>query len=247
MFGKQSREQAKAAAEASRAEQDAQRARQDAAAWAETCVLAYRYSLLQQALPHEQLRGVMVKAGEQARLVVPGVQLMEPRRPPAQWVTTGASVRVMKGVYWRVGAGQVIPRQDELTIIDSGTFVVTDARCLFVGQKRSTEWQYAKLLGYTLDGIPGTAIFNVSNRQKARGVVYPVEWEAAIDTVIAATIARFQGVDQHRAFVASMRDHAVRALSLAGQPVPADLIPPPPPPPPPPRPSAPPSYRPSGG
>ena len=35
---------------------------------------------------------------------------------------------------------------------DTGSFVVTNQRCVFVGSKRSTDWAFSKLLGYSLDG-----------------------------------------------------------------------------------------------
>ena len=203
---------------------------------AELAVTAYRYSLLEASVASHELPGVMLKAGEVARMVVDEVILFEPRRPPTQWVNQGVSVRIAKGVYWRTGAGHTIRRPDELTAIDTGTFVITDKRCLFVGPKRTVEWQYAKLVGYTLDGLPGTAIFNVSNRQKASGVAYGSSMEVPIESVIAATIARFQSNDDHAALVEAMRRDALSALSAAREPIPADLNPemaapgPPPPP-----------------
>lgn len=158
-------------------------------------------------------------------MAVNDVIFFEPRRPPTQWVNQGVSIRIAKGVYWRTGAGQTIRRPDELTAIDTGMFVITNKRCLFVGPKRTVEWQYAKLVGYTLDGLPGTAIFNVSNRQKASGVAYGASMEVPIESVIAAAIARFQSSEVHTALVETLRRDAVTALSAARQPIPTDLNP----------------------
>jgi hypothetical protein len=83
---------------------------------------------------------------------------------------------------------------------------VTNQRCLFMGQKRTTEWAYAKLVGFSLEGDGGTAVFNVTNRQKASGVLYGTEREAEIEATIAAAIARFQGDAPWRALVAELEE-----------------------------------------
>ena len=74
-------------------------------------------------------------------------------------------------------AGLVELRRAEVpTVTDTGSFVVTNQRCVFVGSKRSTDWSYSKLLGYSLDG-EAVAMFDVSNRQNATGVKYRLENE----------------------------------------------------------------------
>jgi hypothetical protein len=217
---------------------------------AHAAAVAEQQRLAASAWAAHEIPGVVLKGGEVARMAVNDVVLFEPRRPPTQWVNQGVSIRIAKGVYWRTGAGQTIRRPDELTAIDTGMFVITDKRCLFVGPQRTVEWQYAKLVGYTLDGLPGTAIFNVSNRQKASGVAYGPSMEVPIETVIAAAIARFQSPDDHANLVNAMRRDALAALSAAREPIPADLNPPahalspPPPPPPPPRPAQPAAWHP---
>src|SRR6478736_6216018 len=83
------------------------------------------------------------------------------------------------------GAGLVEPRRVEgSTVSDTGLFVVTNQRCVFVGSKRRTEWAYSKLLEYSLEG-EGVAMFTVSNRQNATGVMYIVDMEPQIDATIA--------------------------------------------------------------
>jgi hypothetical protein len=233
------RRQRKAAEEARvQAEQAEAAARMSA----DTALLVYHYALLEAQVPDEDLPWVNLKRGEKARIVVTNTALFEPRRPPARWVSKGVSVRLMKGVTIRSGAGRVVPRDDQIVAIDKGVFVVTDTRCVFVGPKRTTEWHFAKLVGYSLDSVPGTAIFNVSNRQKASGVVYGDEWEVPIEAVIAAAIAKFRGPDSYHELLDTLRDNATAALAAVGESFPAELArptasnasaPPPPPPPPP--------------
>jgi hypothetical protein len=81
--------------------------------------------------------------------------------------------------------------------------VITDQRCIFVGSKRTTEWAYSKLVGYDTDG-PGTAFFNVSNRQKTTGVMFGEANENRVDAVIAAAIARFSGTGNHERLIAAV-------------------------------------------
>jgi hypothetical protein len=120
-------------------------------------------------------------------------------------------------------AGLVEMRRAELpTVTDTGSFVVTNQRCVFVGSNRSTEWAYSKLLDYSLDG-EAVAMFNVSNRQKATGVKYSVEIEPQVDATIAAAIARFRGEDEHAALVNALHEDHRRAFAeweVAGSHVP---------------------------
>jgi hypothetical protein len=155
------------------------------------------------------IQGVALKRGERAFLVVQTAGLVEPRRLPGQWTggSKGVSFRIAKGVTYRMGTSRGTYAQGEevLQPIDVGTFVVTNQRCLFVGPKRSTEWAFAKLLGFSLDLPGGVAVFNVSNRQKASGVTYGTSNEAEIEAVIAAAIARFQSDEAHEALLDELR------------------------------------------
>ena len=98
------------------------------------------------------------------------------------------------------------------TVTDTGSFVVTNQRCVFVGSKRRTEWVYAKLLGYSLDG-EALAMFNVSNRQQASGVQYGVAIEPQVDATIAAAIARFHSEDEHAALVEALHEDYRRTFA----------------------------------
>lgn len=134
---------------------------------------------------------------------------VEPRRLPGQWTggSRGVSLRIAKGVTYRVGASKRTYQQgaEVFQPTDQGTFVITDRRCLFVGSKRTTEWAFSKLVGFSLEGV-GSAIFNVSNRQKASGVIYGAELENTVDVLIAAAVARFQSEEAHATLVKELED-----------------------------------------
>jgi hypothetical protein len=151
--------------------------------------------------------GVSLKKGEVAYFIMDGVGLVEPRRGPTQWVggSQGVSFKIAKGIRYRVGQtrGHVVQGEERPTVIDTGVGVVTNQRMVFVGGKRSTEWAYAKLLGFSLD-MDGMAIFNVSNRQKASGFAYPPEVDNRVDAVVSAAIAAFQGPEDHDAVVSDL-------------------------------------------
>lgn len=67
-----------------------------------------------------------------------------------------ASIRIMKGVRWRIGqvAVQRVTR-DVMTQLDSGTLYVTSKRLLFDGAKRNTSISFSKIVGFTVfsDGL----------------------------------------------------------------------------------------------
>jgi hypothetical protein len=108
---------------------------------------------------------------------------------------------------------------------DSGTFVATNQRFIFVGSKRTTEWALSKLLGFSLDGEPGTALFNVTNRQKPSGVAYGVKDEQKIEAIIAAIIAREQSSAAHRDLLDELAVMVREAATAAQLPVPDELRP----------------------
>jgi hypothetical protein len=124
-------------------------------------------------------------------------------------------VKLKRGevVYCTIEDAELVElRRAEVPVVtDTGSFVVTNQRCVFVGSKRSTSWAYSKLLDYSLDG-EAVAMFDVSSRQKTTGVRYRVEIEPQIDATIAAAIARFQGEDEHAALVNALHEDYRRAF-----------------------------------
>jgi hypothetical protein len=164
--------------------------------------------------------GVVLKRREVAYAAVAGAAFFQPMLLPGHWAggSSGVSLRIAKGVSYRVGRsrGSFTPGGEELKITDTGSFVVTNRRCLFVGSKRTTEWAFAKLVGFNLEGA-GVAVFNVTNRQKPSGVAYGEAAENKVDAVVTAAIAQFTGADAHRAVVDELDgDVAAIRAELAG-------------------------------
>ena len=95
-------------------------------------------------------------------------------------------------------------------MIDRGVFVVTNQRCLFIGSKRSTEWAYNKLFGYTIFRNHVT-LFNVNNRQKATGVQYSRMQETMLAHAIAASIASFNGEQAYQQLLVDLSSDVLEA------------------------------------
>jgi hypothetical protein len=164
--------------------------------------------------------GILLKKGEQVYLDLRGAGFYEAVRQPGQWTggSQGVSLRVAKGVSYRVGSnkGTYQPGAEVMKITSQGTFYVTNQRCVFISDTKTTEWQYQKLVGFSLEGH-GTVVFNVSNRQKASGVFFGPAAEAQTDATIAAAIAAFQGEEQHEALLDELRRDAADADDVAAR------------------------------
>ncbi len=125
-----------------------------------------------------------------------GLQMIEPRRPPAQYRggSSGVSIRIAKGVYWRGGSyrGERIQLPDEFQVIAKhGTLHLTNQRAVYISPMKNREWHWSKLLSYNHDLEQGISIIHVSNRQKGSGFSHStIEEETAficfsIDAAIA--------------------------------------------------------------
>ena len=137
-----------------------------------------------------------LKKNERILVDLHGLPMIEPRRPPAQYRggSSGASFRIAKGVYWRVGSyrGERIQLPDEFQVIsEHGTLHLTNLRAVYVSPMKNREWQWGKLLSYNHDLEQGMSIIHVSNRQKGSGFSHStIEEETAficfsIDAAIA--------------------------------------------------------------
>lgn len=87
---------------------------------------------------------ILPKRDEDIHIALDGVSLQEARA-----VRTGSyggpSVRLSKGLYFRVG-GFSAQSHDEIKVIDEGTFVVTNKRLIFVGKKRTYSVNLRKII-----------------------------------------------------------------------------------------------------
>jgi hypothetical protein len=121
--------------------------------------------------------GIVARRDEHVIAVVSEVGLIESRRGPTQFRggSTGVSFRVSKRISIRQSGmrGKAIAGEESPTLIDSGRFIVTDQRAVFVGGKQSREFDWDKLLSYEIQSLnrKNSIIYlPVSNRQKVSGV-----------------------------------------------------------------------------
>lgn len=96
---------------------------------------------------------IMLQRGEEAWIAFPSINLME-MRVASRGAHSSVSLRIAKGVTVRTGQFAKDPREI-LTIIDTGTFVVTNKRLVFVGASRTVNTTLSKIITVTpfADGI----------------------------------------------------------------------------------------------
>lgn len=100
---------------------------------------------------------VILKKNEEAYLSLPHITLSEARAVRVSRSTgSGASFRVAKGLRVHSGGGQSRSvSHDEIMAIDSGIFVITNKRLIFLGSKKSVNIDLKKILSINIfkDGI----------------------------------------------------------------------------------------------
>lgn len=121
--------------------------------------------------------GIVAQRDEHIIADVSEVGLVESRRGPTQFKggSTGVSFRLTKRISVRQSGmkGRVVQGEESPTLIDTGRFIVSDKRAVFVGAKQSREFEWQKLLAYTtqtLDKKSAILFLPVSNRQKTSGI-----------------------------------------------------------------------------
>jgi hypothetical protein len=108
-------------------------------------------------LPATSTPGLLLQKREQAHWSEPA-QLIEERvvRRRYEGGSSGVSIRIMKGVTYRVGAhrGQLVTDTAAVPVSD-GHFVITSHRAIFRGTKKSFNYKWEKVLGIELfsDGL----------------------------------------------------------------------------------------------
>lgn len=119
--------------------------------------------------------GLVLQKGESQLFELASVGLTEYRSTGSSYQggSQGVSVRIAKGLSYRVGAskGSLVRNPEELSMIDEGSVVFTDKRIVFTGPKVSRSWEFAKLLDIQLGTNGQTVNISVSNRQKTSGLV----------------------------------------------------------------------------
>jgi hypothetical protein len=177
---------------------------------------------------------VQCKRDERVYLCLDGAALIEPRREAGHWEgrSQGVSVRVpgTKSMRYRVGAshGTYVQGVERPTPIDSGQFVITDQRAVFLGQKQTREWAWSKLIGITHAGDAPWSAIAVSNRAKVSGVAYDQMHERAIRFMLDLAVARANGTADNLVRELTGALDEVQGELLAATPPSAPLPPPPP-------------------
>ena len=168
--------------------------------------------------------GVILKPGESLYCLVTGAVLIEPKKGPGQWKgrSQGVSMPIPgTRLRYRIGAskGSFEQGEETPTPIDEGTFVVTDKRGIFTGQKQSREWAWSKLLGVT-HYEPGWTAMAVSNRQKISGVGVDSANVEHMRFLVELAVARATGssIDDLRSDAQADVVQARAALTALGPP-----------------------------
>lgn len=138
-----------------------------------------------------------VGSGERAIYRIDRSGLFEARRGPSQWAgrSSGVSVPVGLGIRVRMGQsrGHYVQGAETPTVIDTGTVTFTDRRVVFLGQKYTREWDFAKLLGVQHDPAAHQTAIQDSNRQKTSGFTYPGLRSDIVGTWLELAIALGDG------------------------------------------------------
>jgi len=125
---------------------------------------------------------IIVKANEEPLVVLPNIELWEPRSVTRTFGGYGGpSFRIAKGVSWRMGAfGAQSESHEELRTIDKGTLTVTNKRLVFTGTKRTTDISIARII--TVDPYTDGIAVKTSGRAKVQYFVglYPKDFVAHI-------------------------------------------------------------------
>lgn len=127
-----------------------------------------------------------LRDGEHALLVLPGVQLIEPRRLPAHFM--GGNGGFSFHVAGR--AGPTSAGHGEPTPIDAGVVTLTDRRTVFAGSLHSRTWDYTTVIGYHSNAEPPWTAIAVSDRQRVSGIGYDPAHAEEFRFALALGLAR---------------------------------------------------------
>jgi hypothetical protein len=136
---------------------------------------------------------VPLPPGEHALLVLPEVQLIEPRRLPGHFMggNAGFTFPVTRTVHagdTGTGDGDAQP-----VPIDTGVVTVTDRRVVFSGPLHARTWDYASVLGYHNSIDPPWTAIPVSDRQRVSGLRYGEAQAEGFRFALTLGMARFHG------------------------------------------------------
>lgn len=118
-------------------------------------------------LPTMDSAHLIAKKGEVVHLETTAALLKEVAVREFRGGSQGVSFRVAKGVRYRVGAmrGHMVTVSTQMQVADTGVLSITSQRGAFLGNRKTIDMPYSKLIGMELfsDGVR----FSLSNRQTA--------------------------------------------------------------------------------
>jgi hypothetical protein len=127
---------------------------------------------------------LMTKKNEVVHLEVPASLMKEVAQREWRAGSSGVSFRIAKGVYYRTGStrGRSVVVGTELVAEDSGVLSVSSKRAVYMGERKTLEVPYTKLLN--IDVFSDGVRLHASNRQRA-----PLfKLEEGMGNVVAATL-----------------------------------------------------------
>lgn len=116
---------------------------------------------------------IILKEGEEAKFIIPGAVLQEPRAIRTSTGSYGGpTVRIARGLSWHVGSFRSSSQShDEIKTVDTGTMVVTEKRLVFCGTKRTVQIDLRNIL--SLDPFSDGLVLHKEGREKAQYFLWP--------------------------------------------------------------------------
>lgn len=167
--------------------------------------------------------GYMLENDEFAVAHVQGALYLENVKAPTRY--TGGYGGVSFPIFGRVRVntgrtgGRIIPGEESITPTDNGNALITNQRVMFVGSKRTHEWDFAKMVSIA-HSPAGYTVFAMKGRGKPAGIAYGKEPATEVQFRLELASAMSRGTLDR--YVAELE--AERATHDAERPVP----PPPP-------------------
>lgn len=138
--------------------------------------------------------GFMLEGSEFAVAYLQQVAYLENVRAPSRYSGGygGVSFPLFGGVRVNTGrmGGKRIPGEESITVTDEGNALVTNSRIMFVGSKRTHEWEFGKMVN-AAHHADGYTIFAMKGRGKPAGLGYgeSVATEVQFRLELAAAMA----------------------------------------------------------
>jgi len=111
---------------------------------------------------------VILKAGEKLALIIKATSYAEMRRKRIDTPYSGITLRVAKGVSYRLGSVHESEYSDALTVLDKGDLYITSKRYLFIGKGKNIDQNLSKItsIEYFNDGL------SISRTEKQRNDMF---------------------------------------------------------------------------